>query len=100
VARRSREMGIRLALGAPADAVRLLIVGDGARLAAAGIALGLAGAFAVTRTLRALLFEVSATEPAVFAAAAIALAAVAIAASWIPARAATRVDPAMTIFRT
>ena len=97
VARRSREMGIRLALGAPAEAVWLLIVRDGARLAAIGVALGLAGAFAVTRTLRSLLFEVSATEPAVFAIAALALAAVAVAASWIPARAATRVDPVTTM---
>jgi putative ABC transport system permease protein len=100
VARRSREMGIRLALGAPRGAVWLLIVGDGARLAAIGVAAGLAGAVTVTRTLRSLLFEVSATEPAVFATAAVALAAVAIAASWIPARAATRVDPVTTILKT
>ncbi|HJZ74137.1 MAG TPA: ABC transporter permease [Vicinamibacterales bacterium] len=100
VARRSREMGIRLALGAPAEAVRRLIVGDGVRLAGGGVALGLVGAFAVTRTLRSLLFGVSTTEPAVFAIAALALAAVAIAASWAPARAATRVDPVTTIFKT
>jgi putative ABC transport system permease protein len=77
-------MGIRLALGAPAEAVWLLIVRDGARPAGTGVALGLAGAFAVTRTLRSLRFEVSATEPAVFAVAGLALAAVAVAASWIP----------------
>src|SRR5262249_59473024 len=93
VARRSREMGIRLALGAPARAVRRLIVSDGIRLASVGVALGLFAAAGVTRALRSLLFEVSATEPAVFAIAAVALAAVAVAASWIPARTATRVDP-------
>jgi len=100
VARRSREMGIRLALGAPANAVRLLIIRDGFRLASVGVALGLFGAVVATRTLRALLFEVTATEPAVFAIAAVALAAVAAAASWIPARAATHVDPVTTIFKT
>ena len=93
-------MGIRLALGAPAKAVRLLIIRDGIRLASVGVALGLFGAVVATRTLRSLLFEVSATEPAVFAIAAVALAAVAVAASWIPARAATRVDPVTTIFKT
>ncbi|HKB09330.1 MAG TPA: FtsX-like permease family protein [Vicinamibacterales bacterium] len=92
--------GIRLALGAPAEAVWRLIVGDGLRLAAVGVALALAGAAAVTRTLRSLLFEVSATEPAVFAIAALALAGVAIAASWIPGHAATRVDPVTTILKT
>lgn len=90
---RRREMGIRMALGAPAGAVRALIVRDGGRLAAAGVVLGLAGAYAATRALGSLLFGVSATEPLVFAAASALLSAVALAASWIPARAATRIDP-------
>jgi putative ABC transport system permease protein len=93
VTRRSREMGIRMALGATAGTVSLLILRDGIRLAVAGVAAGLAGAFAATRALQSLLFGVSATEPAVFGLAAAALAAVAVAASGIPARAATRVDP-------
>lgn len=93
VTRRGREMGIRMALGAPAGAVSMLIVRDGARLAAVGVAVGLAGAYASTRLMQSLLFGVSATEPAVFATAAAALAGVALVASWIPARAATRVDP-------
>jgi len=93
VSRRSREMGIRMALGAPAGAVRSLVVRDGGRLAAMGVALGVAGAIAVTRFLQSLLFGVSATEPLVFAAAAAVLVVVALTASWIPARAATKVDP-------
>jgi ABC-type antimicrobial peptide transport system permease subunit len=86
-------MGIRMALGAPAGAVRSMIVRDGGRLALAGIAFGAVGAMAATRFLRSLLFGVSATEPAVFAAAAGLLAAVALLASWLPARTATKVDP-------
>jgi len=97
VSRRSREMGIRMALGAPAGAVRSMIVWDGGRLAAIGIGLGFVVAFAATRTLRSLLFGVSATEPLVFAAAGIVLVGVAMAASWIPARAATKADPLQAV---
>jgi putative ABC transport system permease protein len=97
VTRRSREMGIRMALGAPARAVWSLIVRDGGRLAAVGVALGLAGAYAATRTLGSLLFDVSATDPLVFLAAAATLILVALAASWIPARAATKVDPLQAV---
>ena len=93
VSRRSREMGIRMALGAPAGAVRSLIVRDGGRLAAVGVCLGLVAAYAATRVLGSLLFGVSATDPKVFVAAAGVLAGVAMAASWIPAHAATKVDP-------
>jgi putative ABC transport system permease protein len=97
VTRRRREMGIRLALGAPVNAVRLLVVRDGGRLALLGIGAGTAIALAATRVLRSLLFDVTATEPIVFAGAAGMLAAVAIAASWIPARAATKLDPAQAV---
>jgi putative ABC transport system permease protein len=97
VSRRRREMGIRMALGAPAASVRTLIVRDGGRLAAVGIVLGCAGAYAATRTLRSLLFEVSATEPLVFVSAAAVLGLVAMAASWIPAHAATRADPLQAV---
>ena len=93
VSRRRREMGIRMALGAPAGTVRSMVVRDGGRLALAGIVFGSAGAIGATRFLRSLLFGVSALEPAIFAAAAAVLAGVAIAASWIPARTATKFDP-------
>jgi putative ABC transport system permease protein len=93
VSRRSREMGIRMALGAPAGAVRSMIVRDGGRLAAIGIVLGFVVALAATRALGSLLFGVSPREPLVFATAAGVLAGVAIVASWIPARAATKSDP-------
>jgi putative ABC transport system permease protein len=97
VSRRTREMGIRMALGAPAASVRTLIVRDGGRLAALGIVLGCVGAYAATRVLRSLLFEVSATEPLVFVSAAAVLGLVAMAASWIPARAATKADPLQAV---
>jgi putative ABC transport system permease protein len=97
VNRRRREMGIRMALGAPAGAVRWLVVRDGSRLALAGVVLGVGLSLAATRPLQSLLFGVSATEPVVFAAAAGVLAVVAIVASWIPARAATRLDPLQAV---
>jgi putative ABC transport system permease protein len=90
VSRRSREMGIRMALGAPAGAVRSMLVRDGGRLAAIGVGLGFVVAFVTTRALGSLLFGVSATEPLVFAAAASVPVGVAMAASWIPAHAATK----------
>ena len=93
VARRTQEIGIRMALGAERRDVLRLIVGEGARLAVAGVALGLAGAFAVTRLVASLLFGVSATDPATFAAVAALLAAVALLASYVPARRAMRLDP-------
>jgi putative ABC transport system permease protein len=97
VTRRRREMGIRMALGAQTRAVWSMVLQDGGRLAAMGVGLGLAGAYAATRTLQSLLFDVSPTDPVVFAAAATTLAAVALIASWIPARAATRVDPIQAV---
>jgi predicted permease len=97
VSRRTREMGIRMALGAPTRVVRSMIVRDGARLAAIGIAVGVAAALVATRSLQSLLFGVSATEPLVFLAASILLATVAILASWIPARTATKADPLQAV---
>jgi predicted permease len=93
VVQRTREMGVRLALGAhPADLVRL-VLGDGARLAGVGIVLGLLGALSLTRVMRTLLFHVSPFDPASFAGAAVLLLAVAIAASILPAWRAARTDP-------
>jgi ABC-type antimicrobial peptide transport system permease subunit len=70
-----------------------MLVGEGARVAAVGVVLGLAGAFAVTRVLQSLLYGISSTDAVTFAAAAVFVAAVALAATWIPARRAARVDP-------
>jgi predicted permease len=93
VSRRTRELGIRLALGAPIGSVRGLVVRDGGRLAMIGVAVGLVVAYWATRALGSLLFDVSATELLIFGAAAAMLVTVALAASWIPARTATKVDP-------
>ena len=94
IARRRREIGIRLALGARPAGVRRMVVAQGARLAVTGLAIGLIAAFAATRALRALVFDVSVRDPLVFTTAAAVLGAVALLASWIPALGATRVDPA------
>ena len=93
VSRRRGEIGIRMALGArPGDVVRG-VLGEAAALTAAGAVAGLFGALLLTRYLQSLLYEVSTTDPAVMAAAAIALGSVALAAAWLPARRAARVDP-------
>ena len=93
VARRAREIGIRIALGAARRDVLRLVVGEGATDAALGIALGLAGAAGVTRLMAAELYGVSPTDPAVFAAMAGLLFGVTLAACYLPARRAMRVDP-------
>jgi putative ABC transport system permease protein len=93
VSLRINEIGIRMALGAQPRDIWRLIVGSGARLALAGIAIGLAGALALTRLLSSLLFEVRATDPVTFAAVALLLAAVALLACYVPARRAMRADP-------
>jgi predicted permease len=90
---RTREFGIRLALGAqPSDVLRL-VIGQGLRLALVGIALGLAGAFWLTRFIESLLFNVSPSDPVIFAGVGGVLTIVALAACYVPARRATRVDP-------
>jgi hypothetical protein len=98
VSRRTREFGLRMALGATARDVVRQVMADGLRLAIAGIGLGTAGAFLLGRVLTSLLYQVSATDPATFAAvAAVALAAAAL-ACYLPARRATAADP-MTALR-
>jgi putative ABC transport system permease protein len=97
VAQRTPELGIRLALGANRRDVLKLILGQGLRLISAGIVLGLATALALTRLMKTLLFGVSATDPATFAAVALLLALVALAACWFPARRATKVDPMIAL---
>jgi putative ABC transport system permease protein len=97
VERRRAEIGVRLALGADSGDVLRMVLGQAARLAAAGVTLGLIAAFALTRVLQGLLFGVSATDPATFAAVAAVLAAAAMLASYLPARRAARLDPAAVL---
>jgi predicted permease len=92
VRQRRREMGVRLALGAPRGAVVRLVVGDGMRLAGAGVALGLVLAVALTRLLASVLFEVSPVDPATFALTTLVLAAAGLAACAVPAWRASRTD--------
>jgi putative ABC transport system permease protein len=93
VTQRTQEIGVRVALGAQKADVLRLIVGQGARLSAIGIAIGLVGALAVTRFLRTLLFGVSPFDPVSFFGVALVLSVIALLASYIPARRAARVDP-------
>jgi putative ABC transport system permease protein len=97
VAQRAKEFGIRMSLGAGSREVVLLVLRQGLIPVAVGIALGLAGAFGLTRFMQTLLFGVTATDPLTFVAVGIGLAAVAAIACYLPARRATRVDPAVVL---
>jgi ABC-type antimicrobial peptide transport system permease subunit len=98
VSQRTQEFGVRLALGAEPGDVRRMMIGQGVRLAAIGIVIGLAGAAGVTRLIRSLLYDVTPTDPLSFAAVVALMLAVAATASYLPARRATKVDP-MTALR-
>jgi len=93
VSQRTREIGVRMALGADRASVLRSVLAQGAGRAIAGIALGLVGSLVLTRFLSTLLFGVRATDPVTFVGVATLLAAVALLASYIPARRATRIDP-------
>jgi ABC-type antimicrobial peptide transport system permease subunit len=93
VGQRTREMGLRAALGARPDQILGHVFRQGASMAAAGIACGLLAAAVVTRSIRSLLFDVQPMDPATFLLAAVLLASAATVAVWIPARRATQVDP-------
>jgi putative ABC transport system permease protein len=97
VAQRTHEIGIRMALGAqPGDVLRL-VVRQGMMMALLGVAIGLAGSLALTRVVKTLLFQVSATDPATFAGISSLLVVVTVLATYIPARRATRVDPVIAL---
>lgn len=97
VTQRTRELGIRMALGAEPSSVMRLVVGQAMVPALIGVLIGLAGAWGATRLMSTLLFGVSATDPVTFSAVALFLLAVALLASWVPARRATRVDPLIAL---
>jgi putative ABC transport system permease protein len=97
VAQRTREIGIRMALGARRQEVLLLVVGQGAKLALAGVTIGTAGGLMLTRLMSGLLYGVHATDPVTYGAVAILLMLVALAACFIPAVRAMRVDPMVAL---
>jgi putative ABC transport system permease protein len=100
VSQRTHEIGIRMALGAQTRDVLRLIVRQGMSLTLIGIAIGLAGAFALTRLLASLLFDVGATDPATFLWIPVLLAAVSFFACYLPARRAARLDPIKALARS
>ena len=97
VSRRTREIGVRVALGASSRTVLTMILGQGLRTILIGIAIGLVGSLVLTRTLESLLFGVTATDPVTFATVILLLMTAALLACYIPARRATRVDPMIAL---
>jgi putative ABC transport system permease protein len=97
VAQYTREIGIRMALGAQPGDVLKLIVGQGLVLALIGIAIGVAGAFGLTRLMKSLLFEVTATDPLTFVCVSMLLLVIAVLACYLPARRATKIDPVIAL---
>src|ERR1700722_7873090 len=97
VSRRTREIGVRVALGASSHDVLRMILRQGSRTIFIGVAIGIIGSLALTRTLESLLFGVNAADPLTFAAATLLLVATALLACYIPARRATRVDPMVAL---
>jgi putative ABC transport system permease protein len=97
VGRRSREIGVKMALGATSKDIFISVVGEGMKLTMMGIILGLATAFALGRLMTGLLFGITAYDPATFTAAPFILMAIAFLACWLPARRATKVNPLTAI---
>jgi ABC-type antimicrobial peptide transport system permease subunit len=97
VTQRSREIGLRMALGASSRGVLAMVVGRGLALTGAGLAIGLALAAAGTRSMKTMLYGVDALDPATYAGVSGLLCAIAALACWIPARRAARVDPIVVL---
>jgi putative ABC transport system permease protein len=97
VTRRTREIGVRMALGAIAGDVLRLVIGQGMWTTIVGMVIGIGGSFALTRTMQSLLFGVSTTDPLTLVGVVVLLAAVSFLACWIPARRATKVDPLVAL---
>ncbi|MCA1732492.1 MAG: FtsX-like permease family protein, partial [Acidobacteria bacterium] len=93
----TRELGVRMALGADRGRLRRGVLAESMRLTLLGLGIGLLGSIAASRTLESLLFGVSPLDPATFAAVALTIAFTALVASWIPARRATKVDPMVAL---
>ena len=97
VSQRTQEFGVRMALGAEPGDVRRMMIGQGLRLSAWGIAIGLVGALGITRLISSLLYNVTATDPVSFGAVATLMLVVAATAAYLPARRATKVDPMVAL---
>jgi putative ABC transport system permease protein len=97
VSRRTREIGVRAALGASASDLRRMILGQGLRTILPGVAVGVVGALALARTLRSMLFGVSPADPLTLAGVTLLLVGSALLACYLPARRATRVDPVVAL---
>ena len=97
VAQRTREIGIRIALGSTQRSVLGSVIGQGLRLGTIGVVLGIVAAIAVTRLLESMLFGVPGTDPIALGAAGVLLLSAALAASWLPARRASRIDPMVAL---
>src|SRR3989441_9871516 len=93
VTQRQREIGVRLALGAQKRNVLSLVIGQGMRMALAGVAIGIVAALALTRVIRSLLYGVTPTDPVTFVFVSLLLVGVALLACWLPARRAAKIDP-------
>ena len=97
VSRRTREIGVRVALGAAPAGILRMILGQGLRTIFIGVAIGIAASLALTRTVQSLLFGVTATDPVTFGGVTLLLVGAALLACYIPARRATKVDPMVAL---